>query len=186
VHERAVALASARLASRSGNLIAGTQLTATHLSGGDVDVAIALVETAETKEPVALARLLEHTPNLLGGGLRAALVAILSAAGAELDGTVGGVVQHRRLDHDLLRVVVCGRGLGLARLGRPTPPAATTQTAPARPLLGLLGGGAFARTVGATSLERCDKVLAAHPPVTVDPRCRGAVVEVGQVHLTQF
>ncbi len=198
VNERAVALAAARLARRAADLVAGAQLAAAHLRGGDIDVAIGLSEAAEAQEAVALAGHLEDAANLIGCRRIAALVALLGTAGAKLDRRLVGVVEHRRGDDELVGVGLVGLRLVVGALGgrasraraarRPTAPAAVAARSPrlraGRSSAVSLGDSRCVRTAGA--LERFDQLVAAHAPVAVDPGCGRALVEVGQVHLTQF
>jgi hypothetical protein len=130
---------------------------------------------------------------LVGGRRIAALVALLRAAGTELDRARVGIVEHGRRDDQLIGVWLSGCGLvvgglrgqrlALARFATASPPAPARPQAPAgRTLLGGLG-----RCVLPTAaLELFDELLTAHEPIAVDAGRGSALVEVGQVHLTQF
>ena len=62
----AVALAAARRPRRAAHLVAGPQLAAADLRGGDVDVALGLVQAAQPQEAVALRHPVEHPGDRLG------------------------------------------------------------------------------------------------------------------------
>ena len=62
----AVALAAARRPRRAGDLVAGAQLAAADLGGGDVDVALGGAQPAQAQEAVALGHPVEDAGDLLG------------------------------------------------------------------------------------------------------------------------
>ena len=82
----AMALAAARRARRAGDLVAGAQLAAADLRGGDVDVALGLVQAAQAQEAVALRHPVEDAGDRLGLGSRPPRSGLAPASSASSTG----------------------------------------------------------------------------------------------------
>ena len=162
-HQRRVTLAATGLASRTLDLVAGTQLAAADLRGGDVDVVGVGLQAAQPQEAVPGRDHVEDAAHRLSSGLLLLLLA------PPLPG--GGPLVLRLFILGLFVLLFIGRGLNflvclaIGLLGD-------------RALVLRLLGGRFAVISGH---QLRNQLVAAHAAKAGHAQLRGACVQLGEV-----